>query len=327
MSVAAETAFTPTPLRPSRRRCARALSAGTRPFHTSFARQSAQRLPVDVQGLRPDLYFVIELATQATTATVFMATSKPRSPGASVAVRVVSWANEGGNIFDDSLGDAMLENPTDAGQYLRWSGFVAPPFMSSFDKVAVELDPLLDFSAYDPPPQTGGYALIDFTGFGVGEQGEWISAVLNLWVQCRGKVGQVIPCHGLSYVVAPEIALGFLAQRAYLGLEEQDMHNDELTHFASPQLYLGRTLDGWRYRAPAPGEYARWRPLEELPTHGPFASAEDAARDAVVMLNLRPGVWLDAAEAMGGQIGQALAAVRDALEPRQGAPTRLLSYG
>lgn len=259
-----------------------------------------------VQSLRPNLYYVIELAYNVHTATVFFTTAKSRTPLVAENIRVISWANEGGNIYDDTLGDVTLDSPADAGSFLRWSGLVAPPYDSDFDKIGIELRTLLDMVAYDPVPQTGAYAEVDFMGAGIVGYGEWIEAILQLWVQCRGVVGQQIPCHGLHYVVAPEIFIGFMPRRVQ---ENMANINDttELTHFASPHLYLGLAPDGWRYRAPAPGEYSRWQPLEAYPTYGPFASAEEAARDAAATLDLRPGMWQHMAETIGldSQLGRA----------------------
>lgn len=61
---------------------------------------------------------------------------------------------------------------------------------------------------------------------------------------------------------------------------------DTLSTLLLPELYLAETAAGWRYRAPAPGEYANWQPLDAHPTRGPFATPEEAARDAVATLGL-----------------------------------------
>lgn len=55
---------------------------------------------------------------------------------------------------------------------------------------------------------------------------------------------------------------------------------DTLSTLLLPELYLAETSAGWRYRAPAPGEYANWQPLDAHPTRGPFATPEEAVTTA-----------------------------------------------
>lgn len=104
-------------------------------------------------------------------------------------------------------------------------------------------------------------------------------------MDCLGDVGQLILCHGLTYVVAPQIAVVLLARRVRV---QNDAMPETLSCLLMPSLYLAETTDGWRYRAPAPGEYANWQPLDAHPTRGPFATPEEVARDAVATLGLSP---------------------------------------
>lgn len=142
-------------------------------------------------------------------------------------------------------------------------------------------------------------------GAGIASCGEWIDAILQLWVQCRGDVGQLILCQGISYVIAPQIGVG-LAPRPLTGDHMADAEQG-FTYILTPELYLALAGDGWRYRAPAPGEYANWKPLDAYPTRGPFADPEDAIRDAMDNLGIRPS-WMWEAMAAGAHpdLGRAL---------------------
>lgn len=87
-----------------------------------------------VRVSRPDLYFVVPMPVQATAALVGFNTANPTNPPMSLTIRVVTWANEGGNIFDDTLGEVELDSPVESGKLLRWNGTALPPPDSSFDK-------------------------------------------------------------------------------------------------------------------------------------------------------------------------------------------------
>jgi hypothetical protein len=238
-----------------------------------------------VRASKPDLYYVVPLVRQTTAAFIGFNTANPKNPPLPLTIRVLTWANEGGNLFSGTLGEVELDSPAMSGNLLRWNGTALPPPGSSFDKVAVELRTFLPVVAYEPVPQAGVYALVEYDGAGVLDNGPWIDAVLQLWVDCLGDVGQLIPCHGLHHVVAPQIGVLLLSS----DVRVQDAAMAEMIScLLLPSLYLAETTEGWRYRAPAPGEDGNWQPLEAHPTRGPFATPEEAARDAVATLGLTP---------------------------------------
>lgn len=75
-------------------------------------------------------------------------------------------------------------------------------------------------------------------------------------------------------------------------------------------LYLAQLEDGWWYRTPAVGEYAKWKAFDAHPTRGSFATAEDALRDAAVAIDLSRVSWQQmAAAAPDTEFGRAAAAM------------------
>jgi hypothetical protein len=90
----------------------------------------------------------------------------------------------------------------------------------------------------------------------------------------------------------------------------------------TPHLYLAETPTGWLYRSPAPGEYANWEPIDAYPTQGPFADPEDAIRDAVVTLGLKPSwLWESMASVSQPELAGALMVLHELTAP----PRDLLS--
>lgn len=122
-------------------------------------------------------------------------------------------------------------------------------------------------------PQAGGYADVEVDGRGIRDTGEWIDAILQLWVQCRGDLGQLLACHGLGYVVAPAVrVLAF----------SMPMSADKLgfMYVTNGEVCFERRTDGWYYsRPPAMGE--AWGP-----SVGPFAEPEQVVDAAAQALEL-----------------------------------------
>lgn len=203
-----------------------------------------------------------------------------------VNVRVLTWSRDGGNLFEDTLGDITLDNPVERKKTLRWGSAVVPPASGAFDKIGVELRTFLPAVAYEPPPQHGAYALVEYDGRGILDYGEWIHAVLQLWVQCRGELFQLIDCHGLHYVIAPAVEVIGLSQA-------RRMADKVLRYYMAPHMYMVGDANGWRWREPAPGEYGRWQEIDAHPTRGPFATAEEALRDAVAALGMPRPTWFE----------------------------------
>lgn len=78
----------------------------------------------------------------------------------------------------------------------------------------------------------------------------------------------------------------------------------------TPEIYPAETSAGWYYREPAPGGYARWKPIDAYPMQGPFSTAEEAARHAAATLDRSRfrGEWdaLAKLEGAGGDAARAL---------------------
>jgi hypothetical protein len=208
----------------------------------------------------------------------------------------------------------MLDSPASSGKTLRWSGAVVPPYNAAFDKIGIELRTFLPAVAYNAMPTTGGYAEVDFMGAGIVRTGQWIEAFIQLWAQCRGgDVGQLIDCYGLHFVLAPAVEVWGLS------MEQTSMADEQIkviSYMISPDIYLVETSHGWLYRAPAPGEYGgTWEPIDAYPTRGPFETPEEAARDAVATLGLRPRLpWSPMPTQPGlDGIGRAAAALHAAM--------------
>lgn len=121
-----------------------------------------------VEALQPDISFVIPLPYQASAATVSFETAKVEAPARAPSINVVSWANEGGNIFDESLGNITLDTPREGKYVMSWSTAVVPPASTVFDKIGIALPALYRFVAYLAPLYGAQYCEISMLGPGVG---------------------------------------------------------------------------------------------------------------------------------------------------------------
>lgn len=97
------------------------------------------------------------------------------------------------------------------------------------------------------------------------------------------------------------------------------------------ELYLYRDGTGWHYKALSPLDFHSQagssfeQRLAERHAYGPFATAEQAARDAVTQLGLKPGGYagfadLAAQHAPGSEIHRAAAALEELLNADDGGP-------
>ena len=116
---------------------------------------------VYVEALKPDLYFVVSLQADLAAALVLFRTTKPNIPTSMPSeIRVLSWANEGGNIYDGTLGDTTLSTPKERKGLWLWAGdviFPSGPFgQGGADKVGIELRTFLPVVGYSTHPLTGG---------------------------------------------------------------------------------------------------------------------------------------------------------------------------
>jgi hypothetical protein len=97
---------------------------------------------------------------------------------------------------------------------------------------------------------------------------------LQLWVQCHGDIGHLLPCHGLGYVVARAVrVLGF-------SMPMSAAYNAGFMYVTNGEVCFERRADGWYYsRPPAMGE-------EWGPSVGPFAEPEQVLEEAARTLEL-----------------------------------------
>jgi hypothetical protein len=144
-------------------------------------------------------------------------------------------------------------------------------------------------------------------GPGILSCGEWIAALLQLWVQCRGIVGQIVPCHGLHTALVPKIHL--------VGIRTEDSPV-EYPFLDTPHLFLYAGPDGWRYRRAQHGFKSS---VSTEDAYGPFPTAEDAAFDAVTVLGLpaSDNSWSEVVEMVGADtdIGRAAALLDELIGP------------
>jgi hypothetical protein len=257
-----------------------------------------------VQALKPDLYYAWELPSGARATNIFFATTKPAYPALPPEVMVVTWAWPGGNIYDDSLAETTLK-PTEREKTLLFSGSVAFPAAGYAEAIGVELRTFLYNVAYQAPSHVGQYCDVDVMGPGILDCGPWINAIVSLWVQCHGIVGQLIPCQELGFVLVPKIHT--------IGVQTEgpmaDENPKEYLFLDMPELFMYARPDGWWYRAP---DRSRKGSAIMQGGYGPFATAEDAARDAASRWDLSEGNWDDLLEIVGAEseLGRAAAVLR-----------------
>lgn len=251
-----------------------------------------------VEALKPDLYYTAELTYPAVDASVFFSTAIVKDPPMDVDVVVLTWQGRGGSLFDDTLGDATLHSPQRRANTWRWSGAVERPFaFSSFDRIGVELRTFIPVVAYEIGLPFGIYCEVELDGAGILDCGSWIDAASRLWIKCLGDVGQLVPCLLPNTLLAPAISI------LVLPVPETGADMPAAIprgyYLISPELYIAEMEQGWIYRAPVPGEYGKWQPIDAHPTYGPFPTAEEALRDAIDKLDLSRVPWEDWAEAFG----------------------------
>lgn len=189
-----------------------------------------------VQGLKPDMYFVIQLTRQARTVNVSWTSTKPTGDTLPVEARVITWANDGGNLYDETLGDATL-TPVDTGDFYTFSGSVVHPLFD-VDQVGIEMRSFLNYVGFRAPPLAGGYCDVEFSGRGITECGPWFHALLQLWAQCRGVVGQLVPCSGQTFVIVPQF--GYRGSVRYHG--PWPTATRPCTHSRTPQNYISTPI-------------------------------------------------------------------------------------
>jgi hypothetical protein len=245
---------------------------------------------VYVEGLKPDMLFVVELPRNTMQAGIEFATAKSRRPGEKpTGIRVLTWSDEGDNLYDGTLADTEFNQPVELDTYLSWAGpSVFPvhplygPQTARWLGVEVRAEPWL--IAYDPVPEAGHYCLLDFMGAGIYGCGAWVDAILQFWVQCRGDLGQLIDCHRLHFVHAPAIVVLAIGPGPGVG---QAVANTFYYWQMGDHAFLYDEL-GWRHAKLPP---RRWNdpPLDlydgSVPWSRPFASPAELARDAAPHLD------------------------------------------
>lgn len=220
---------------------------------------------------------------------------------------MITWANEGGNLYDETLGDATL-TPVDTGDFCTFSGSVVHPLFD-VDQVGIELRSFLNYIGFRAPPLAGGYCDVEFSGRGIAECGPWFHALLQLWAQCRGVVGQLVPCSGQTFVIVPQVWVSGIGQVSW-AMADGD---PTLYPFAyTPELYLYADPDGWRYKPVH--AFGNRAVLEATPARGPFTTAEEAAVAAAAEINVSMETWRALARMEGdSELGRAAALLRGKL--------------
>jgi hypothetical protein len=225
-----------------------------------------------VEGTTPDLYFVADLPPQTVAANVSFATApldRSRLPG-DFSIHIASFRVIGDNYYSDTLDYLDLRDPVDEdedGGTWTWSGgIVFPPF---FGQPSIEPTRLgvhirgLPYAAMRSKPLVHRYCTIDLLGAGVLDCEPWFDAFFHSKVICRGRVGQLIDCHGVGYELVPILWIGGI-MGAVPGAELMEL----LEFVIVGGVTFVQHLDGWRYKDDAGDE------------QGPFAEPEDAAADA-----------------------------------------------
>ena len=202
-----------------------------------------------VEGLATDVYFVGDPPAGAQTVNVAFATAPlDRMPLPSdFSISVVSFNRPGDNYFDDTLGLGELRDPVKGESRWLWAGPVPMGYPSGADFVGVKIRGL-PYEAVASVPGDHNYCLVEAMGLGVRECAAWIDAILQLFVLCRGDLGQEVPCHGLSFEVVPAILLAGLGRFEPGGL----MDNGQFEYVCISGLVIIHDTHGWRYARQGP---------------------------------------------------------------------------
>lgn len=266
-----------------------------------------------IEALRPALFFGVPLRFETGQATVWFQTAKMPGP-LSPSIKVVAWSNEGGNIFDETLGDTTLDTPEEGKHTQRWFGPVVPPASLAFNNVGIELLPMVPYVAHMGPLSGAMSCEIHVLGPGLLGCAEWIDAVLQGLVQCRDLLSALISCHEFGQgAVRPMVIIAGLAQRQNI---MPDTRPVQFIQFGTDLvIYQGDDLTWW-YEDLSLSDFSLAQSKGEA--HGPFATPEAAARDAATRLDLpivfmRGGPSVTAPDSDAGRAEQAL---RDAMLER-----------
>lgn len=239
-----------------------------------------------IEGLVTDLYFTAPLPPQLETRqlAVIIRTAPLRDPVLQPApdftINVVTYYGFGDNYYDGSLGLTELTDPIQGETRWTWLGPVTlpdstiPGMPGAARFVGIQIRGLF-YEAFQSAPQHE-YCWIAALGIGVGDCDEWIGALLQMLVQCRGIVGQFVDCHGLNWAIVPLVEIGGIGQLRGGGV----MADNEVRYFMVPGLIFMHGSDGWSYaenyaRTPRRGE----PPPPEPTYYGPFSDPAAAARD------------------------------------------------
>lgn len=233
-----------------------------------------------VEATAPDVYFIADLPPNTVSASAFFATApldRDRLPS-DFTIHLASFRVIGDSHYADTLDYLDLRDPVDEDDHVwRWSGtIVFPPF---FGQPSTEPSRLgvqirgMPYAATRSVPLSHRYCTIDLLGAGVLDCEPWADAFFHSKIICRGKVGQIIDCHGIGYELVPLIGIGGImggvsgvapmAEREFVILGGVTFVHDP---------------DGWRYKR------------ADCDERGPFAAPEDAARDAAERLPWAEGV-------------------------------------
>lgn len=249
-----------------------------------------------IEATVPDLFFIAPLKPRTGSANVVFATApldRSMLPP-DFTIRVASLDGEGSNYYDDSLEYGELKTPVEGEERWLWSGSV--PILPTQEPVfaGVQISGM-PYQATRSTPLAHKYCMIDLLGSGAYDCGPWADVIFHNRVLCRGIVGQMIGCHGLGFEIVPDILVFGIAQRdPWLGGRvAAKLKNGEYHYMVIPGATFTMDETGWSYQphgiVTRRGEPAR----EPPPVFGPFATPEDAARDARERLGLNIGTAHD----------------------------------
>jgi hypothetical protein len=228
----------------------------------------------------------VPLRFETDQATVWFQTAKLSGP-LSLSIRVVTWSNEGGNIFDETLGDTSIDTPEEGKYAERWFGPVVPPASLAFDNIGIELLPMIPYVAHMGPLQGALSCEIQVLGPGLLGCAEWIDAVLQQMVQCRDLLSALIPCHEFGQgAVRPMVIIAGLARRQNAMSDKRPV---QFIQFGTDLVIYQVEDMTWWYEALSPSALSVGRPFTAV-AHGPFSAPEAAARDAATHLDLPSGI-------------------------------------